>query len=94
MIGHQLITERNEHRPHHTMTTIDQLISCLKFQPWITSEGQPFHVQTFHNPEGGYSHRVRPIGYDKSKGDTLLEGDEAERYLDMMCSLYGAHENY
>lgn len=76
------------------MTTIDQLISCLKFQPWITSEGQTFHVQTFHKEEGGYSNRVRPIGYDKSKGDSLLEGEEAERYLYMMNRLHGAHENY
>ena len=82
--------------PHHThiMTTTDQLISCLKFQPWITCDGKPFHVQTFHDPAGGYSHRVAPVGYDRAKGDSLLEAEEARRYIRMMIRLEGAQENY
>jgi hypothetical protein len=35
-----------------------------------------------------------PVGYDKSKGDNLLEGDDAENYLRIMTRLHGAQENY
>ena len=76
------------------MTTIDQLISCIKFHPWITLKGRTFYVQTFHDPAGGYSHRVKPIGYDHAKGDKPLEGNAAENYLSMMIRLEGAQENY
>ena len=71
-----------------------QLINPLRFYPWITEDGETFHVQTHQKTEGGYGHRVAPIGYQRAKGDLILEGEEARAYINMQVLLSGARENY
>ena len=71
-----------------------QLINSLRFYPWITAKGETFHVQTHQKTEGGYGQRVAPIGYQRTKGDLILEGEEAQAYIKMQVLLSGAQENY